>query len=69
MTVMNVPKFTYATHYYCMRGCGPDKGWFEHGKEKLAKNGCVLCPFCGTHMRTKSRFMFGIHRAEDPPRL
>ncbi len=66
---MNVPKYTYKTHYYCSRGCGPDKGWIKHGQEKLAKNGCKICPICGRDLRLKSRWAFGAHRKEEPMRV
>jgi DNA-directed RNA polymerase subunit RPC12/RpoP len=65
-----VSPYTYDTYYFCSNGCGPDKGWIEHGKQRISKRGTYRCPYCGQQLRTKSRFSFGAHRlGDDPERL
>jgi hypothetical protein len=61
--------YTYKTHYYCTRGCGPHDGWIKHGEERINPKGMRLCPFCGNKVREQSRHRYGKNRIEEPPRI
>jgi len=61
--------YTYKTHYYCRKGCGSHRGWIKHGEERVTDEGRMLCPFCGNHIRSKSRHAYGKNRTEEPERI